>query len=79
MTGAASLCHYSLGERLFHDLYRNVDETTFRLAFRRLYLLSQDDDPHDGRNGTKLTICHVRGSFTTDVSKETAENVIARR
>ena len=39
LTGDAFLYHYSLGERLFHDLYRNMDDTTFRLGFRRLHLL----------------------------------------
>ena len=81
LAGPAGLCPYSLGERLFHDLYRNMDETTFRLGFRRLYLLSQNDNPRDRCDGTKLNICHVRAAFTTDVSPETAaivEMVIAR-
>ncbi len=81
LTGDAFLCHYSLGERLFHDLYRNMDDTTFRLGFRRLYLLSVIDNPHDGCNGTELNICHVRAAFITEVSRETAatvEKVIAR-
>ena len=81
LNGAAVLCPYSLGERLFHDLYRNMDETTFRLGFRRLYLLSQIDNPRDGCNGTELNICHVRAAFTSDVSREsvaTVEKVIGR-
>ena len=81
LAGPAGLCPYSLGERLFHDLYRNMDETTFRLGFRRLHLLSQNDNPRDRCDGTKLNICHVRAAFATDVSLETAatvEKVIAR-
>lgn len=31
------LCHYSLGERAFHDLYANMDEQEFFAAFRALY------------------------------------------
>lgn len=65
-------CNYSLGERLFHDLYRNMDDYDFRLAFRRLYLLSQIDDPGDDCEGTHLKVCHVRAAFTTDVPPETA-------
>ena len=74
-------CNYSLGERIFHDLYRNMDDTTFRLGFRRLYLLSKSDDPDDGCEGTQLSICHVGAAFTTDVSHDTAvtvRKVIAR-
>ena len=81
LAGAAFECHYSLGERLFHDLYHNMDDTTFRLGFRRLYLLSVIDNPHDGCNGVELNICHVRAAFITEVSRETAatvEKVIAR-
>ena len=74
-------CNYRLGERIFHDLYRNMDETTFRLGFRRLYMLSQFDDPEDGCEGTKLNVCHVKAAFTTEVPEETAataEKVINR-
>ena len=57
-------CYYSLGERLFRDLFHNVDDTAFRLAFRRLYLDTTFDfstkcapDPTD--------VCRVREAFTT--------------
>ena len=69
----AAKCYYQLGERIFHDLYRNMDDTTFRLGFRRLYLLSQSDDPDDDCEGMKLNICHVRAAFTDEVSPETTE------
>ena len=72
----SSRCDAGLGERLFHDLYRNMDDTTFRLAFRRLYLLSQFDDPNDDCEGTRLGICHVRASFTTDVPDEAAATAL---
>ena len=74
-------CNYSLGERIFHDLHRNMDDTSLRLAFRRLYLLSQVDDPGDGCEGTDLNICHVKAAFTADIPKDTGatvEKVLAR-
>ncbi len=67
-----SICHYSLGERLFRDLYRNMDETTFRLAFRRLYLHTVFNIPNDGCDDYRKTICHVRESFSTYANEETA-------
>ena len=66
------LCSVDFGERLFHDLYRSLDETTFRQGFRKLYLLSLFDDPEAECEGTELSVCHVRAAFTTDVSEETA-------
>ena len=69
---SASLCYYQTGERVFHDLYRNMDDTTFRLAFRRLYLLSVFDDPDDRCAGKDLNVCHLRAAFTTGVPEETA-------
>ena len=76
------LCHYSLGERLFHDLYRNMDDTTFRLAFRRLYLHTVYDIADECRNANGwATVCDVREAFTTYTSAESAgtvEKVIAR-
>ena len=68
----ASTCYYRLGERVFHDLYRNMDDTTFRLAFRRLYLMSQFDNPKDECAGTYLNVCHLQAAFTTDGPEETA-------
>lgn len=35
-------CGYSLGERLFMDLYRNLGEERFQQGFRSLYLASLD-------------------------------------
>ena len=71
----ARLCAYSLGERLYRDLYRNMDDTTFRLAFRRLYLHTEFDDPGDECTTATATICHVKEAFGTYVPKETAETV----
>ena len=74
-------CNYSLGERLFHDLYRSLDENAFRRGFRNLYLRSQVDDADDGCEGTKLGICHLEAAFKADASDEenaAVEKVIAR-
>ncbi len=76
------LCHYSLGERLFHDLYRNMDDTAFRLAFRRLYLHTVYEIADECRNANGwANICDVKEAFTAYASDETAaavEKVIAR-
>ncbi len=75
------LCHYSLGERIFHDLYRTLGEPAFRQGFRNLYLLSTADDPEDECNGTSLTICHVAAAFKADAPKEmapTVDRIVAR-
>lgn len=76
-TDAEFTCNYRFGERIFHDLYRNMDETTFRLAFRRLYLLSQFDDPDDRCEGRRLTVCHLDAAFKKDASPEVASIVDA--
>ena len=65
-------CYYSLGERLFQDLYHNMDDVAFRTAFRRLYLMSLFDDPEDNCEGTRLEVCHVVAAFTTDVPADMA-------
>ena len=73
-------CYYSLGERLFRDLYRNMDDITFRQAFRRLYLHAMFDVPNRCDNYA-MTICHVREAFTTYAHEEmvaTVEKVIDR-
>ena len=66
-------CNYSLGERLFGDLYRTLGHESFRQGFRALYLASEmnDDDP-----GTSVGIEHVRQAFRSDDGAERA--VIAR-
>ena len=63
-------CPYSLGERLFRDLYLSMDETAFRQAFRRLHLhtLFNFSDECDDY---APTICHVREAFLTYAPEET--------
>ena len=75
-------CLYSFGPLLFHDLYHNMDETTFRLAFRRLYLHTVYSVPNECRNAGGVTaICHVGEAFKTYVPEEVTsavEDVITR-
>ena len=65
-------CNYALGERLFVDLYRSMDEDSFREGLRDLYLLSQVEGV-DEMLGRKLGIDHVRTAFK---GEEDAENPI---
>ena len=72
-------CQYTLGARLFLDLYNNMDETAFRLALRRLYLHTHFDTPVCDDDPT--VICHLGEAFTTYASEETkamVERVIDR-
>ena len=60
-------CSYSLGERLFMDLYRTLGEDRFRQGFRSLYLASRD---------RAVGIRHVREAFGAD--DEVVQTVVAR-
>ncbi len=53
------LCNYSLGERLFVDLYRTLGHERFQQSFRDLYLLSAIEDEADDLPGTVVGIEHV--------------------
>ena len=55
------ICNYSLGERIFLDLYRNLGEATFRRGFGSLYQRSQVLDEYLWP--TELNISHVRQAF----------------
>ena len=68
-------CNYSLGERLFTDLYRTLGAERFRQGFRELYQASTMEDDIDDR-GTSLGIGHVKTAFRT--SDGAADIVIAR-
>ena len=73
-------CNYSLGERFFRDLYRKVDETTFRQSFRRLYLHTVYN-VSDEKCGNDTSICQVKEAFLTPAPEEavpTIQRVIAR-
>ena len=74
--GVEFRCNYSLGERLFVDLYRTLGEERFQQGFRALYLASEIEDDTDNRRGTSAGMGHVREAFRSDDGAETA--VIAR-
>ena len=69
-------CNYSLGERLFADLYGTLGDERFRQGFRALYLASAVEDEADNYPGTSVGIEHVRRAFRSDDGAERA--VIAR-
>ena len=67
-------CNYSLGERLFLDLYRTLGDTLFQERFRQLYPSSSEDTDDEG--SASIGIEHVKQAFR---SGENATNdVIAR-
>ena len=71
---AGNVCNYSLGERLFLDLYRTLGREQFRQGFRNLYLASKRDSVHAG-------IEEVETAFKKDASPEVVaivDTVIAR-
>ena len=70
-------CNYSLGERLFVDLYRTLGDGRFHPRFRSLYLKSQVEDGSDsGQGTTALSIEHLKAAFHS--SADSAAKVIAR-
>ena len=74
-------CHYSLGERLFRDIYRNVEEANFRQAFRRLYLRTLFEPAKECEGNLNWWMCHIREAFIAYGPKETTsviEKVIPR-
>ena len=75
--GAAEFrCNYSLGERLFVDLYATLGDEKFRERFRSLYLASEVEDGDDNRRGTSVDIAHLREAFSS--AGDGPETVIAR-
>ena len=74
-------CEYSLGTNLLYELYQNMDDTTFRLAFRRVYLHTAFNVSDGECEDFGTTICHVREAFSAYVLEETksvVEDVITR-
>ena len=55
------ICNYSLGERIFLDLYRTLGETAFRRGFSSLYQRSQVLD--EFLWPTEMNVSHVRNAF----------------
>ncbi len=62
-------CSYSLGFRLFRDLYRELGED-FWDGLRLLYQKSQVDDDSDECSGTRLGACHVEAAFKAGATDE---------
>ena len=60
---SAFTCNYALGERLFIDLYRSMDEDSFRRGLRDLYLLSQVADDDEMQDDTEVGIEHLKIAF----------------
>ena len=68
-------CNYTLGERLFYDLHRSLDEAEFWRGVRDLYVRSQESDESEGEHGsTRVGMEHMREVFESDA----ADVVIAR-
>ena len=65
-----NICNYSLGERIFLDLYRNLGGTDFRQGFTSLYQRSQVLDEYLWP--TELNVSHVRDAFQPLASAATA-------
>jgi hypothetical protein len=73
----AFVCSYSLGERLFVDLYRTLGDGPFHAGLRSLYLRSRvAAGPARGQETTLLSIDHLREAFLA--SGDAAATVIAR-
>ena len=63
-------CNYTLGQRLFVDLYRTLGDDRFRQGFRTLYSASQIEDDAGDYQGTTLGIKHVREAFHSEEGTE---------
>ena len=70
------ICNYSLGERLFVDLYRTLGAARFRTGFLELYAASQVEDDADDLDGTSVGVEHVRAAFSSETGAE--EVTVAR-
>ena len=64
------LCNYSLGERLFVDLYRTLGHERFQQGFRNLYVASEIKDEDEDVRSTSVGIEHIREAFRSDGGPE---------
>ena len=73
-------CNYALGERLFVDLYRSLDEDSFREGLRDLYLLSQVEDEGEMQDNTEVGIEHLKAAFrgSEEVENPVVDVIAAR-
>ena len=68
-------CNYSLGQRLFLDLYHALGDTEFRRGFRNLYLSAERGHPAGNCAGDRQGICHLEAAFKTGAPVEVAARV----
>ena len=59
-------CNYSLGERLFVDIYRAISEDEIWRGLRDLYAMSLVEDDVDNLKGTAVNIEHLQEAFQSD-------------
>ena len=69
-------CNYSLGERLFVDLYRTLGHERFQQGFRNLYVASVVEDEDENVRGTSVGIEHIKEAFR---SNDGSESVVISR
>ena len=69
-------CNYSLGERLFVDLYRTLGHERFQQGFRNLYVASLVEDEDENVRGTSVGIEHIKEAFR---SNDGSESVVISR
>ena len=69
-------CNYSLGERIFVDLYRTLGHERFWQGFRALYQASEIADEDEKVRGTPVGIEHIREAFRSD---DGSENIVISR
>ena len=65
---SAFRCNYSLGERLFLDLHRSLEEDEFKQGFRSLYEVSKVSDEDETTEGISLGIVALREAFGSAAS-----------
>ena len=68
-----SICKYSLGQRIFLDLYHALGRDAFQQGFHSLYLKRFSDEPRC--EDAKLGICHLEAAFKAGASDEAAAKV----
>ena len=72
-------CNYSLGERLFVDLYRRLGKEVFRQGLRGLYLNSIARGVDEAQEGMEVGISDVRAAFRDDGGGDATVDVVAAR
>ena len=74
----AFVCNYSLGERIFLDLYRRLGDAAFRQGFRNLYQRSMVEDDTDDLPGTLVEVDDLRSALSAAADGDTVAATIAR-